>query len=95
MYKVLIADDEEIIRRGIAYFLKKDPEIQVVAQAEDGEMALDQAMEYRPDLLFVDINMPFLNGLDFIEKLKAVQPDALTILNMRKRHCGWASLTIC
>lgn len=80
MYKVLIADDEEIIRRGIAYFLKKDPEIQVVAQAEDGEMALDQAMEYRPDLLFVDINMPFLNGLDFIEKLKAVQPDALIIV---------------
>lgn len=37
MYKVLIADDEEIIRRGIAHFLKKDPDIQVVAQAEDGE----------------------------------------------------------
>ena len=41
MYKVLIADDEEIIRRGIAHFLKKDPDIQVVAQAEDGEMALN------------------------------------------------------
>ena len=41
----------------------------MVAQAEDGEMALEQAMEYHPDLLFVDNNMPFLNGLDFIEKL--------------------------
>ena len=80
MYKVLIADDEEIIRRGIAHFLKKDPDIQVVAQAEDGEMALEQAMEYHPDLLFVDINMPFLNGLDFIEKLKTVQPDALILV---------------
>lgn len=37
MYKVLIADDEEIIRRRIAHFLKKDPDIQVVAQAEDGK----------------------------------------------------------
>lgn len=80
MYKVLIADDEEIIRRGIAHFLKKDPDIQVVAQAEDGEMALEQAMEAHPDLLFVDINMPFLNGLDFIEKLKGIQPDSLIIV---------------
>ena len=80
MYKVLIADDEEIIRRGIACFLKRDPEVQVVAQAEDGEMALDQALVYRPDLLFVDINMPFLNGLDFIERLKEIQPDAVIIV---------------
>ena len=43
-------------------------------------MALEQAMEYHPDLLFVDINMPFLNGLDFIEKLKTVQPDALILV---------------
>lgn len=65
---------------GLPIFLKKDPDIQVVAQAEDGEMALEQAMEYHPDLLFVDINMPFLNGLDFIEKLKTVQPDALILV---------------
>lgn len=80
MYKVLIADDEEIIRRGIAYFLKKDPEIEVAGQAEDGELALELAQKVHPDLLFVDINMPFLNGLEFIEKLKEVQPDALIIV---------------
>ena len=100
MYKVLIADDEEIIRRGIAHFLKKDPDIQVVAQAEDGEMALEQAMEYHPDLLFVDINMPFLNGLDFIEKLKTVQPDALILVitgydDFKYAQKALRSLTIC
>lgn len=80
MYRVLIADDEEIIRRGIEGFLKKDPEIGETAQAEDGETALEQADRLRPDLLFVDVNMPFLNGLDFIEKLKAILPDALVVV---------------
>lgn len=80
MYKALIADDEDIIRRGIAYFLKKDPEIEVVAQAEDGEMALELAAEHLPDLLFVDINMPFLNGLEFIEKLEGILKNAVIIV---------------
>ncbi|MDF1493501.1 response regulator transcription factor [Caproiciproducens sp. CPB-2] len=80
MYKVLIADDEEIIRRGIAGLLKQDREMQVVAQAEDGETALELAGKFAPDLLFVDINMPFLNGIQFIEKLKGVLEDALVVV---------------
>lgn len=80
MYKVLIADDEEIICRGIAGFLEKDPEMQVVAQAEDGETALDLAEKFLPDLLFVDINMPFLNGLQFIAKLEGVLKGAIIII---------------
>lgn len=70
MYKVLIADDEEIIRKGLARFLKKDPELEVVAEAEDGEVALALTRQKKPDLLLVDINMPFLNGLQFIEALQ-------------------------
>ena len=80
MYKVLIADDEEIIRRGIAGLLKKDQEIQVVAQAEDGETALELSEKFSPDLLFVDINMPFLNGIQFIEKMKGILKDAVVIV---------------
>ncbi len=80
MYKVLIADDEEIICKGIAGFLKNDREIQVVAQAEDGETALDLAKKFLPDLLFVDVNMPFLNGLQFIEKLEGVLKDPIIII---------------
>ncbi len=80
MYKVLIADDEDIIRQGIASLLKEDPEFEVAAQAEDGETALDLAVKCMPDLLFVDVNMPFLNGLQFIEKLEGVLKDAIIII---------------
>ncbi|HWR24562.1 MAG TPA: response regulator [Feifaniaceae bacterium] len=80
MYKVLIADDEEIIRRGVARLLQKDPDFCVVAEAEDGEMALELASAHLPDLLLVDINMPFLNGLEFIEKLGDLLKNAVIIV---------------
>ncbi len=80
MYKVLIADDEEIIRRGVAKLLQKDPDFAVVAEAEDGEMAFEQACAHLPDLLLVDINMPFLNGLEFIEKLGDLLKNAVIIV---------------
>ncbi len=80
MYKVLIADDEDIIRQGIAGLLKQDAEFEVVAQAEDGETALDMAIKFMPDLLFVDVNMPFLNGLQFIEKLEGILKGAIIII---------------
>lgn len=65
--KAMVADDEYIIRRGIISFLRKYEEIEVVAEAEDGEMALEIAQEEDIDIFFVDINMPFLSGLQFIE----------------------------
>lgn len=80
MYRALIADDEEMIREGVAGFLRMDGEIEVVGQAGDGETALELAEQCRPDLLFVDVNMPFLNGLDFIEQLNSRQHDFLTIV---------------
>ncbi|WP_394927080.1 response regulator [uncultured Robinsoniella sp.] len=78
--KAMVADDEYIIRRGIISFLRKYDEIEVVAEAEDGEMALEMAQEQDIDIFFVDINMPFLNGLQFIEKLKNLQPQAIIVV---------------
>ena len=78
--KAMVADDEYIIRRGIISFLRKYEEIEVVAEAEDGEMALEMAQEEDIDIFFVDINMPFLNGLQFIEKLKDLQPQAIIVV---------------
>ena len=79
-YKVLVADDEYIIRSGIISFLKRYDDFEVAAEAEDGEMALEEAEKQDIDVYFVDINMPFLNGLQFIEKLKGVHPDALVVV---------------
>ncbi len=79
-YKVLVADDEHIIRRGIIGFLKKYYQLEVVAEAENGEEALELAKRRELDILFVDINMPILNGLQFIEQLRKVQPKASVVI---------------
>ena len=80
MYKVLIADDEDIIRHGLAGMVAGYPGFEVAALAEDGEIALEKAEETQPDLLLVDINMPFVNGFELIERSRAVVPDAEIVI---------------
>lgn len=80
MYEVLIADDEQIIRRGLTRFVEQNAAFHVAAQAEDGDMALELAKQKRFDLAFIDINMPFLNGLDLVEKLRQLQPEAMVVI---------------
>lgn len=79
-YKVLVADDEYIIRRGIISFLRQYSDFELAAEAEDGVMALDLAKDISPDVYFVDINMPFLNGLQFIKSLKEINPRAVVVI---------------
>lgn len=71
MWKLLIADDEPKIRKGLKNILPWDTMgIEVAGEAEDGQQALELAYEIQPNIMFVDINMPFLNGLDLIEQLQ-------------------------
>ncbi len=79
-YRALVADDEPMIRRGIISFLNSYDDFEVVAEAEDGEIALEKARTTAIDVFFVDINMPFLNGLDFIKELKKLYPEALVVI---------------
>ncbi|HOJ99266.1 MAG TPA: response regulator [Termitinemataceae bacterium] len=70
MWKVLIADDEPKIRRGLRSLLEKlDSSLEVVAEAEDGEAAYELALTTNPDILFIDIRMPFMDGLELIQRL--------------------------
>ncbi len=80
MYKVLIADDEDIICRGLVSMVSACEGMEVVAVAEDGEIALEKARECLPDLMIVDINMPFLNGLEFVEEVHGFLPDVAIII---------------
>ena len=80
-WKILIADDEPKIRRGLHGQIDRlNLAAEVICEAEDGEMALEAAEKLRPDILLVDINMPFMNGLDFIAAIRRTRADAKIIV---------------
>jgi two-component system, response regulator YesN len=81
MWKVLIADDEPKIRRGLRSLIGRCGEdFEVVAEAEDGEVAYDKAVELQPDILLVDVRMPIKGGLELIESLGTALPDRIIII---------------
>ena len=62
--RILLADDHGIVREGLRFLLAKDPQIEVVGEAEDGQKALELVRELLPDIVVMDISMPNLNGVD-------------------------------
>ena len=75
MIRVLIADDQEIVREGFKRILETDPDIQVVATAVDGQEALDLIEVYYPDLVLMDLKRPRLHGVKAIRRLREIHPD--------------------
>ena len=81
MWKLVIADDEPKIRRGIEGILDwNDFNIDIVGEAEDGELALEVIQEKKPDIILLDINMPFLSGLNLLERLKDINNKSIVII---------------
>jgi two-component system LytT family response regulator len=69
--RTLIVDDEALSRRGLVIRLARAPEFQIVAQATNGREALAAIREHKPDLVFLDIQMPGLSGFDVLKELPA------------------------
>lgn len=67
----MIADDHSMIREGLKNLLELDGDIQVIAEAVDGEDCLDKLQVVKPDVLLLDINMPKKNGLEVLKSLKS------------------------
>ncbi|MFE5831193.1 response regulator [Streptomyces sp. NPDC056508] len=90
--KVLIADDQPLVRRGLALMLAPEPGFQVVAEAADGAEAVRLAHEHRPDVIVMDIRMPVLDGIAATERLTAELPDcrvlALSTFDMDEHVVG-------
>ncbi|MCP2260583.1 two component transcriptional regulator, LuxR family [Streptoalloteichus tenebrarius] len=74
MIRVVLADDEAVVRMGVRAVLATDPEIEVVAEAEDGRRAVDLVLAHRPDVAVVDVRMPRLDGLDATAEIRRLAP---------------------
>lgn len=68
--KVIIVDDQNLVRSGIKSLLSLSPKVSVVAEGEDGEHALSLAQEHQADVFLMDIRMPRMNGIDAIKQLR-------------------------
>lgn len=79
MLSILIADDHPLFRVGLKYALE-DYGFKVIAEASDGEEALEAAKEYPPDALLLDIKMPVLDGIEVCKQARKFLPEALIIM---------------
>lgn len=68
--KIMITDDHSMIREGLKNLLELDGDIEVIAEAENGEECLEKLSTVKPDVLLLDINMPKMNGLQVLQSLK-------------------------
>lgn len=67
---IMIVDDHKMMREGIRQLLELDGDIHVIGEAKDGLECMDLLCEKQPDVLLLDINMPNMNGIDTLEKIK-------------------------
>jgi DNA-binding NarL/FixJ family response regulator len=72
--KVLVVDDHQLFREGIVNLLFSAENVEVIAQAGDGQDALEKAKHYKPDVVLIDIAMSKMNGIEATKKLKAIIP---------------------
>ena len=77
---VLIADDHSLIRQGLKQILELEKDMVVIAQASNGNEAVQMAKECKPDIILMDINMPGANGLQAIKEIKQEKLDSRVIV---------------
>lgn len=73
--KVLIADDHQLFREGLANLISSAPDIEVIGEAKDGMEATKKAKKLKPDLILIDIGMPVMNGIEATKTIKRDDPE--------------------
>lgn len=95
MYKILIVDDDMLIRKGIRNVIRwSDFDCEICAEASTGEEALELVRKCMPDIVITDIKMPNMDGIELIEKIKAVLPQCKIIILSAYREFEYAQRAI-
>ena len=81
--RILLADDHNIMRRGLRLLLERQPGFEVVGEAADGRQAMEGAEATKPDVVVLDIAMPHMSGIEAAQRIRALIPQAaIVILSM-------------
>lgn len=80
MIRVLFADDHEMVRIGVSAYLSAQPDIEVIAEADDGQEAVQKALEEKPDIILMDLVMEEMDGIEATERIIKEWPEAKIII---------------
>lgn len=94
MERILIVDDHPLMRKGLALAIDAEPDLSVVAQAEDAEQALEAIEESSPDLAIVDISLPGMSGLELLKHMQALRPELRVLVVSRHDEALYAERAI-
>jgi len=77
---VLIADEQPIVRAGLATLINRRPDMQVIAEASDGQQALDEYLSSSPDVALLELRLPIMDGIETMTSICATVPDARLVI---------------
>lgn len=80
MIRVLLVDDQAMVRAGLRMILDSEPDIEVCCEVEEGEKAAAAVVEHRPDIVLMDIRMPGMDGLTATKEVLAADPDTKVVI---------------
>ena len=78
--KILIADDHPVVREGLSAMLSRQPDIEVVGEAENGRECVEKTRKLRPDIVLMDLRMPEMDGVEAMRQIAATNPEVRFIV---------------